>query len=233
MRNITEKELCHDRLGERFREALSDYDTERRLEILVDRFLADGRLCGREVLEVGAGLGFFSRRMQERGARVTATDIGPNLLETVSRTVGCRCECVDALALAKHFGTAKFDVVLSSECIEHTPNPMEAVRQMVTVLKPGGYLALSTPNKLWYPVVRMATLLKLRPFDGLENFSSFSRIRRTLEAAGLEVLEEYGLHLFPFQLPLHAISRWCDQNLQFLQTLMINICILGRKNRLP
>jgi len=28
---------------------------------------------------------------------------------------------------------------------------------MIAVLKPGGYLSLSTPNLLWYPVVRAAT----------------------------------------------------------------------------
>jgi hypothetical protein len=50
-----------------------------------------------------------------------------------------------------------------------------------------------------------------------------------MKLAGLEVREEYGLHLFPFQLPLHAISRWCDQHLQSFRALMINICILGRK----
>ena len=48
--------------------------------------------------------------------------------------------------LAGNFAPNQFDVVVSSECIEHTPDPAEAVRQMVLVLKPGGLLAISTPN---------------------------------------------------------------------------------------
>jgi 2-polyprenyl-3-methyl-5-hydroxy-6-metoxy-1,4-benzoquinol methylase len=167
--------------------------------------------------------------LQKRGAIVTATDIGKSMLQKIRETIGCQCECVDALSLSEHFGPKHFDIVLSSECIEHTPDPMEAVRQMVAILKPGGYIALSTPNYLWYPVVKAATVLRLRPFDGLENFSSFRLIRKTLQAAGVNVLRESGLHLFPFQLPFHSLSRWCDDHLQVVRALMINICVLGQK----
>jgi 2-polyprenyl-3-methyl-5-hydroxy-6-metoxy-1,4-benzoquinol methylase len=229
MRLPSEKEYCHERLGDKFRAALSEYDTQRRIEILVERFLGRERLQGRSVLEVGAGFGFFSDRLQRLGGLVTATDIGPHLLEQIKQTVGCYTQCVDVLSLTEHFGRNTFDVVLSSECIEHTPDPMAAVAQMAGVLKPGGYLALSTPNVLWSPVVRVATLTKFRPFDGLENFSSFRRIRHTLRKCQVNVVEEYGLHIFPFQLPLHSVSRWCDKHFQCVRALMINICILGQK----
>jgi 2-polyprenyl-3-methyl-5-hydroxy-6-metoxy-1,4-benzoquinol methylase len=225
----TEPEYFHERMGPRFRTAISDYDTGRRLEILVDRFLPAHVLRGRSVLEVGAGLGFFSARLKQCGAYVTASDIGETMLQKISDTIGCECELVDALSLVDHFGPNRFDLVLSSECIEHTPDPMRAVEQMVGVLKPSGYIALSTPNLLWHPVVRFATLLRLRQFQCLENFSTFTQLRQTLEQAGVTVLEEYGLHLFPFQFPLHGLSRWCDRNLQFARRLMINICILGQK----
>ena len=61
------------------------------------------------------------------------------MLQKVRETVGCHCECIDALSLAEHFGPNRLDVVLSSECIEHTPAPMETMRQMAVVLKPGGF----------------------------------------------------------------------------------------------
>ena len=68
-----------------------------------------------------------------------------------------------------------------------------------------------------------------RPFEGLENFNTFSKIRTTLEASGCGVLREKGLHLFPFQLRLPRISKWCDEHLQSLRVLMINLCVLARK----
>jgi len=229
MRTISEKELIHERLGDRFEHALSPYDTQRRLEVLVDEFLGEDCLRGKQVLDVGAGLGFFSERMQQKGATVTAVDIGGGLLRRVHERVGCECRQVDALTLVTAFGENRFDIVLSSECIEHTPSPADALRQMCRVLKSGGRLAVSTPNIVWYPAVRAATLLKLRDFDGLENFSSFRSIGSILSSERVDVVCEKGLHLFPFQLPLHALSRWCDDNLQSLKVCMINLCVLGQK----
>lgn len=229
-RKPTEREYCHERLGDDFERALSDYDTRRRVEVLVDGFLTDEMIAGRTVLDVGCGLGFFSRRLAQRGADVLACDIGPSLVEQTRERAGCRGEVADALSLVAHFGAGRFDVVVSSECIEHTPDPAEALRQMAGVLKPGGHLAVSTPNLLWYPAVRLATLLKVRPFDGHENFSTWPGMRRVLRRAGVRVVRRHGLHLFPFQLGLHRLSTWCDSHCQGLRGLMINICMLGRRD---
>lgn len=229
MRTLTEKEMCHERLGEKFAEALSQYDTRRRVETLIDLFLTDDMVQGKQALDVGCGLGFFSQRLHQRGARVMACDIGPTLVEQTRNRVGCDGQVADALALVDQFGKDRFDLVVSSECIEHVPNPADAIRQMAGVLKPGGYLAISTPNKLWYPVVRAATILRLRPFDGHENFSTFGVLRRAMESGGVRVQRLYGLHLFPFQFHLDRLSTFCDRNFQFARSLMINLCLLGRK----
>ena len=229
MRQISDKELIHERLGVAFEEALSEYDTARRIEVLIDRFLGHIDLKGASVLDVGCGLGFFSRALRSRGADVLACDIGQELVERVRKTVGCECVRADALALVEQFGVQSFDVVLSSECIEHTPSPQKALHQMARVLKSGGLLAVSTPNVAWYPVVKLATLAKARPFNGLENFSTFGSIRRALEREGLRVIEEQGLHLIPFQFKCFRMSRWCDEHLQALRFLMINLCVLAEK----
>lgn len=229
IRTLDARELAHDRLGEEFGDLLSQYDTQRRLEVLIDDFLPATQLSGKRVLDVGCGLGFFAQRLVERGALVTACDLGPNLVEITRQRVKCACEVVDALALVERFGPESFDGVVSSECIEHTPDPLAAVRQMARVLKPGGFLSISTPNLAWLPVVRLATILRLRPFDGLENFSTWSGLRRCLKSEGLKVEREFGLHLFPFQLPLHSLSRWTDKHAQFLRWGMINICLLAQK----
>lgn len=71
----TEEELCHERLGDRFAEALSDYDTTRRLEVLVDDFLTEEMLRGKRVLDVGCGLGFFSERLMRRTLEAAGANI--------------------------------------------------------------------------------------------------------------------------------------------------------------
>lgn len=228
-RSVSAKEYCHDRMGEAFAQNLSEYDTLRRVEVLVDGFLGDVDLAGMTVLDVGCGLGFFSNRLSDRGARVTACDIGPQMVEITGRRCGCEAVVGDALHLSDIFGDARFDVVVSSECIEHTPDPSGAVKQMIAVLKPGGILSLSTPNVCWAPLVKLATALKVREFDGLENFCSWRGLRETLMSNGVAIVAEKGIHLFPFQIPFHSLSRWCDDHCQWLKGVMINICIAGRK----
>jgi 2-polyprenyl-6-hydroxyphenyl methylase/3-demethylubiquinone-9 3-methyltransferase len=231
MRTVDPRELCHERLADRFADLLSSYDTLRRVETLVDEFLPSSRIDGADTLDVGCGLGYFSERLQQAGARVTACDLGPRLLELTRQRVGCECVEADALDLVTQFGRDRFDVVVSSECIEHTPDPRQALQQMATVLKPGGLLAVSTPNRVWQPAVQVATRLGLRPFDGYERFLTWGDVRSTLRGAGLDIIREQGLHLFPFQFRLHGLSRWCDRRLQVLRAGMINLCVLAEKPR--
>jgi 2-polyprenyl-3-methyl-5-hydroxy-6-metoxy-1,4-benzoquinol methylase len=225
------QELVHESLGDAFEQALSQYDTRRRVETLIDEFLPDLAIVGKPVLDVGCGLGYFSERLVQRGAIVTACDLGPNLVERTRRRAGCLAVVADALQLVSQFGPDQFDVVVSSECIEHTPDPTAAVNQMLGVLRPGGYLSLSTPNIVWSPVVRLATAIGARPFDGYENFSSWRSLRSTIRQAGASIVQERGLHLFPFQIPLHVLSTWGDRHLQGLRPVMINICLLAQKLR--
>jgi SAM-dependent methyltransferase len=166
----------------------------------------------------------------QHGAVVTACDLGPSLVEATRERAGCEARVADVLELSDVFGRNRFDIVVSSECIEHTPDPNGAIEQLVAVAKPGGLIAISTPNVVWKPVVALATAVKMRPFEGYENFSSWRSLRQSLRGAGATVVRECGLHLFPFQIGLHAFSRWCDGHLQLLKPLMINLCVLAMKD---
>src|SRR5258706_10080849 len=51
---------------------------------------------------------------------------------------------VDAKDLVEHFGPSFFDVVVSTEMLEHAADWRTAVDQMKRVLRPGGLLILTT-----------------------------------------------------------------------------------------
>jgi 2-polyprenyl-3-methyl-5-hydroxy-6-metoxy-1,4-benzoquinol methylase len=224
-----QKELTHDRLASRFDELMDDYDLGRRTEVLVDDFLR-GDLRGRLVLDAGCGVGGLTRALVAKGARVIALDIGPALAaETRTR---CGCAVVVGTLDALPFPAGTFDVVFSSEAIEHTTAPARSILDLYRVVKPGGHLALTTPNRLWQGVVRAASAVGLRPYDGFENFLWPAALRRTLVRAGAQVAEHRGLHLWPFQIKmLHPISRRVDRLGSALLPLMINQCIHCRKPR--
>jgi 2-polyprenyl-3-methyl-5-hydroxy-6-metoxy-1,4-benzoquinol methylase len=218
------KELTHDRLTARFDELMDDYDLGRRLDVLVGSFLGAIDLRGKIVLDAGCGVGGVTGALVARGAHVVALDIGPQLAATTRSRH--HCEAVVGTLTALGFGADTFDVVVSSEAIEHTPDPDRSVVELYRVLKPGGHLVVSTPNRLWQAPVRAASAIGLRPYDGYENFVSPARLRRVLESAGGEVVEHRGIHLWPFQIrPLRGASRWVDRFGGPLLPLMINQCI--------
>ena len=219
-----EKELTHDRLAGRFEELMDDYDLGRRTDILVERFLGPFGLNGKLVLDAGCGIGGVTRALVARGARVVALDVGPRLAAaTRSR---CRCEAVVGTLTDLGLASGTFDAVLSSEAVEHTPAPEQSVLELYRVVKPGGHLVLSTPNRLWQAPVRAASALGLRPYDGFENFLWPSQLRGVLVRAGGQLQDHRGLHLWPFQIKsLHRASTWVDRFGAFLLPLMINQCI--------
>ncbi|MBT8228697.1 MAG: methyltransferase domain-containing protein, partial [Bacteroidia bacterium] len=96
------------------------------------------------------------------------------------------------------FEEGTFDIVVSSEVIEHVPDPLKAITEMHRVLKPGGILVLTTPNRFWYWSVVMANKFNLRKYQGLENWLSQSKINRHFKETGFEIDHSLGIHLFPF-----------------------------------
>ena len=229
MTNPSDPQLFHERMGKAFETELSTYDTDRRLETLVTEFLRDVPLVGREALDVGCGLGFFSEALGRRGANITACDIGESLVARTVALAGGRGVVGDATKLLELFPPESFDLVVSSECIEHTSDPGAVIDGMSAVLRRGGWLSLSTPNILWWPIVAAASKLRLRSFNGYENFSSLGFLKSRIERNGLRVVRTKGLHLFPFQLGMHDLSRAMDSRLQCMKLLMINFCVLAQK----
>ena len=113
---------------------MDDYDLGRRTEVLVDRFLG-GRLHGKLVLDAGCGVGGVTRALVARGARVIALDIGPKL--AAEARARCGCPAVVGTLAATGFASNSFDVVLSSEAVEHTPDPRAAVRELYRLVQAG------------------------------------------------------------------------------------------------
>jgi 2-polyprenyl-3-methyl-5-hydroxy-6-metoxy-1,4-benzoquinol methylase len=171
------------------------YDMNKRLEVVYNELLIED-IKGKKILDAGCGTGWFSKTACERGAIVTSLDVGENLLSKVKEK--CNSECVVGSVLGLPFQNNFFDILVSSEVIEHTPNPLKAIDEFHRVLKPGGILVLTTPNRFWYFSLLIANRFKLRPYQGLENWVGYKQLQKKLTDTGFQIKEYYGIHLFPF-----------------------------------
>ena len=226
---MSSRERFYDTIASTFDDLMNPYDLERRLGVVFDQLLRGEPLAGRRVLDVGCGTGHFSPEAQQRGASTTAVDIGLELLKRARNKGVRRVVAGDAGTLP--FADGTFDVVISSECIEHTADPEQSVAEMLRVLKPGGALALTCPNRAWRWTITIAHALNIRPYHGLENWPSWGTLGRWVRNHGGVVQRHTGIHAAPFQLPVvHPLLRQLDRLGGMLGPLYVNQAIVARRS---
>jgi 2-polyprenyl-3-methyl-5-hydroxy-6-metoxy-1,4-benzoquinol methylase len=219
----------YERIADRFEGLDHPDDLRRRLSVVFDECLGHTTLAGKRTLDAGCGYGPFSEAAVRRGADVVSLDIGQRLVTRTIARAASRGFVADVGHLAVR--DESFDVVISSEMIEHTEAPERAIKELARVLRIDGLLVLTTPNRIWQGPVRAASRLRLRPFRGLENFLAWRHLERSCAAAGLEVLIHLGFHPWPFQLGLNRAARTVEKHLARGRAarLMVNQAVVARK----
>jgi SAM-dependent methyltransferase len=117
------------------------------------RYHFAARWCaGKTVLDVACGEGYGAALLARTAARVTGVDISPEAIEHAKRSYAllANAEFVCAPCTALPLADASVDVAISFETLEHIADQAEFVDELARVLKPGGVLVLSCPNKLEY-----------------------------------------------------------------------------------
>jgi SAM-dependent methyltransferase len=101
--------------------------------------------AGSDVLEVGCGAG-YGADLLSRSVEIVATDGSSKAVAYASaRYPAVRFQPADATCLP--FRTGCFDVVASFQVIEHVVDDAAFVGELWRVLKPGGTLFVTTPNR--------------------------------------------------------------------------------------
>ncbi|OCX53846.1 hypothetical protein BEL04_06055 [Mucilaginibacter sp. PPCGB 2223] len=100
---------------------------------------------GDHILDVAASQGNFTLTLAELGYNVTWNDIREDLagyVELKRETGNITYRPGNAFDLKFD---RLFDVVLATEIIEHVAHPDEFLAKLATLVKPGGYVVISTP----------------------------------------------------------------------------------------
>lgn len=176
-----------------------------RLQWILDHTALDGR----DVVDVGCGGGILAEAMAASGARVTGIDLADASLQVArlhalesGLDIDYRLASAERLAAE---AAARFDVVTCMEMLEHVPDPASVVRACSRLVKPGGWVFLSTINRNWksflFAIVGAEYVLRLLP-RGTHDHSRFLRPAEIASAArteGLETMDIAGMEFNPLR----------------------------------
>ena len=163
-----------------------------------ENFIKLARIArGSSILDLGCGHGRITELLVERvpSLELVGVDFTRPMLDTFLVRPGtneCKFELVCADITKLPLDDDSFDAVVSSRAFQYLPDPLCGVREAARVLKPGGRLVVSIPNKL--------NCIKYFTYDK-KLYSPFE-VRDWFRRCGLENIEYGSMCFFP------SSTRW-------------------------
>ena len=165
-------------------------------------------LSGATVADVGCGGGLLAETLARAGARVTAIDLSPAMIEVArlhaadtALAIDYRLQSAEALAAE---APGAYAAVCCMELAEHVPDPGALVATLARLLRPGGSLFMATINRtaraFFGAIVAAEYLLRLVP-RGTHEYARLVRpaeLAGAARLAGLELLEVAGVAYDPW-----------------------------------
>lgn len=179
---------------------------------------------GAKFLDVGCGLGLGLAYANQLGCELFATEYDSGALDFVQEHFPVKTFHGDIQG-AK-YPDDFFDFIHISHVIEHVLDPRAYIQEMRRILKPGGILAIGTPDisSRLYTIHRWVNFLRFRipdVIDGLEHTFIFpkSRLKSLCEEEQLIVVDHYTHNygekisrLIHYKIPIHKKLNRLIQN---------------------
>ena len=174
---------------------------------------------GETILDVGCGNARDIKQIVSSGATVVGVDSSQGMIDAAMRdlteaeSVNVQLEIGDVTML--RFPAESFDKILCSEVIEHVPDLERAISEMYRVLKPGGCLVVSSPNRhSWYGFDRFVIWSKIlrrqwnHPFD---DWKSIRELHALLERHGFGVVSSTTACYLPGFVLTYWLPTWLQR----------------------
>jgi SAM-dependent methyltransferase len=150
---------------------------------------------GKALLDVGCSLGYMLEAARRHGMVGVGVDVSQTAVDAC-RERGFEADVAGLEALP--YPDGRFSVVVMKHVLEHTPVPLDALREARRVLKQGGVLFVSVPNAEYGKAARNPAASRFyRPdsHGGVEHkfYYSPATLSRMLEKAGFGVVQTHPL----------------------------------------
>jgi SAM-dependent methyltransferase len=122
------------------------------VDVITGKLRRLSRLSGDRLLDVGCGDGTFTRVLGARFREICGIDVQDTYLEQfrIAVKTDARFAIANMSASEMRFPDDHFDTVIAIETLEHIPNLNGAASEICRVLRPGGELLITVPNR-WFP----------------------------------------------------------------------------------
>jgi SAM-dependent methyltransferase len=100
----------------------------------------------KSILEVGSGTGWMVRAYQDAGIQAVGLEIDPELAVIARDVIGADVRKADICSVEEIADLSDYDIVCSSQTLEHILEPRLALKNMTAALKTGGILHIDVPN---------------------------------------------------------------------------------------
>lgn len=166
------------------------------LENLLDSF--EKYRSNNRILDVGCGEGWILELAIKRGWRAYGTEFSSRAIEICEKK---GIKMYAGILRSENIEEKDFDIIVSSETIEHINNPREEVSNIYQLLRKGGLFYITTPNFNSY--VRRITKAKYDIIQYPEHLSYYTKktLNRLLKQSGFRKvkLETTGISVLHYQ----------------------------------
>lgn len=157
------------------------------------------------ILDIGSGIGVFNKIFRQIGfKKIVAVDFNRKLL----RMNDAEEKIIINLENKLPFSNNYFDCCFATEIIEHLEKREQLLTEVFRVLKPNGYLVLTTPNRNSL-IAKFDRIIRRFVVNGQWNghdyehkyVYSFNEIKRMVEKTGFKIIKIETFYLF-YGLPM-------------------------------
>jgi 2-polyprenyl-6-hydroxyphenyl methylase/3-demethylubiquinone-9 3-methyltransferase len=192
----------------------------------IKRFI---NLDTKKTLDVGCGGGVLTESLAKNGAITSGIDMAQEALEVAKLHLIESQLNIDYLETSiEDFAAdsrAEFDVLVCMEMLEHVPDPQSIIDSCSKLLKPGGWLFVSTinrsPQAMLFGIFAAEHIMQIIP-KGTHHYNQLikpSELAAGIEKSGLVVIDISGLKYNPV-----SEKTWIDET-----DVTINYLIAAQK----